>query len=159
MSAWVKTTKLHLSPLLTTRGLQRRPMIYLKCDFKSAGNQHAHRLTLARSTGPCSLNAGFHRYRHGLSLAGIYNKPSSSVRTPTSVWENVTAVGLEGKQKYLCPFLFQNHHELQSEDDPVSSLCPEPTSTLHVSLFSKFSQEENGHNLSRVIHTHGKRLF
>lgn len=146
-SARVKTTKLHLSPPLTTRALQPRPIIYRKCDFKSAGNQHTRCLTLARSTGPLSLNAGFHRYHRGLAFAAIYNNPSSSVHTPTSVWGNVTAVGWEGKQKYLCSFLFQDHHELQFEDHPVSSLRPEPASTLHVSLFPRvFPKRENGHD-------------
>lgn len=133
VSSRVKTTKLHLSPPFTSRVLQTRPMIYLECDFKSAGNQHTRRLTLAQSTGPLCLNAGFHRYHRGLAFAVIYNKPSSSLRTPTSVWENVTAVGWEGKQKYLCAFLFQDYHELQPEDHPVSRFRPEPKSTLHVS--------------------------
>lgn len=92
MSARVKTTEQHLTFPLTTCVLQPSPVIYLKCDFKSAGNQHTRCLTLARSTGPLCLNAGFHRYHRDLAFAAIYNKPSSSAHTPTSVWENVTAV-------------------------------------------------------------------
>lgn len=108
-------------------------MIYLECDFKSAGNQHTRCLTLARSTGPLSPSAGFHRYRHDLAFAAIYNEPLR-VCALLQVFRKMSqrSAGKE-KQKYLRSLLFQDYRELQSEDHPVSSLRPEPTPPLHVS--------------------------
>lgn len=44
----------------------------------------------------------------------------------------------------VCIFIFflsfQNHHELQPEGDPGSSICSEPTPTLHVSKYSIFDK-------------------
>lgn len=148
MSARVKTTNLHLSALLTTRVLQPRPMIYLKCDFKSAGNQHARCLTLTRSTGALSLNAGFHRYHHGLAFTAIYKE---SIR----VFGKMSLRWVTKKNKNICVlFCFRTIMNCNLRTIQTRAFAQNPQLRYMWVCFLRFSQKQN--HPSRVIQSHGE---
>lgn len=57
------------------------------------------------------------------------------------VWFKLVYFSNGERNSFFCFFLsFQNHHELQPEGDPASSVRSEPTPTLHVSKYSIFDK-------------------